>query len=200
MGVEFLEFDLGFEAVLGFHNYVYQFVVVVLPFFDAPEVAGSALVVDDKGHNVMTQAFLEHKQSANPSVAVLKGEYLLEADMEVQNVVTLDLGLFFVGSDQFCQTGMDLVRVQELTVSGTGCDGAVLARTHLFFVLVHGAGHQEMMELADELLGQGFHHMIQDVIHAMNVIQHLDHVGDFQGFKGLPDLALFEDGLHLLAG
>ena len=29
MSVELLEFDLGFEAVLGFHDYVYQFVVVI---------------------------------------------------------------------------------------------------------------------------------------------------------------------------
>ena len=36
VGVEFLKFDLGLEAVLGFHYHVYQFVVVVVPFFDAP--------------------------------------------------------------------------------------------------------------------------------------------------------------------
>ena len=33
VGVEFLEFDLGFKAVLGFHYYVYQFVPVIVPFF-----------------------------------------------------------------------------------------------------------------------------------------------------------------------
>lgn len=36
VGVEFLEFDLGFEAVLGFHHHIYQFIAVVVPFFDAP--------------------------------------------------------------------------------------------------------------------------------------------------------------------
>ena len=32
MGVELLEFDLGFEAVLGFHDHIYQLIPVVLPF------------------------------------------------------------------------------------------------------------------------------------------------------------------------
>ena len=44
VGVEFLEFDLGFEAVLGFHYHVYQFVPVDLPFFDTPEITGAALI------------------------------------------------------------------------------------------------------------------------------------------------------------
>lgn len=36
MGVEFLKFDLSFEAVLGFHYHVHQFIPVVVPLFDAP--------------------------------------------------------------------------------------------------------------------------------------------------------------------
>lgn len=46
MGVEFLEFDLGFEAVLGFHDYIHQFVAVIVPFLDSPEVAAAAFAVD----------------------------------------------------------------------------------------------------------------------------------------------------------
>ena len=200
VGVEFLEFDLGFEAVLGFHYYVYQFVVVNLPFFDTPEVTGAAFVVDDERHHIVAQALLEHNESTYTTVAVLKGEYLLEADVEVQNVVTLDFGLLFVGSDQFSHSGVDLVRVQELAIPGTGCDGAVLAGANLLPILVHSAGHQEVVELADKLLGQGFHHVVKDIVHAMDVVQHLDHIGDFEGLEGLPNLALFEDGFYLLTG
>ena len=57
VGVELLEFDLGFEAVLGFHDYVYQFVPVGVPFFDATEVTGAVFVVDDEGHPIVAQAF-----------------------------------------------------------------------------------------------------------------------------------------------
>ena len=127
VGIELLEFDLGFEAVLGFHHNVHQFVPVIVPLFDTPKVSGAAFVVNDEGHNVVAQAFLEHKQSAHAAVAVLEGEDLLEADMEVQNMVALDLGLLLVGCDQVCQTGMDFVRVQELSIPWTGCNGTVLA-------------------------------------------------------------------------
>ena len=60
VSVELLEFDLGFEAFLGFHNYVHQFVVVFVPFFDAPEVARAAFIVDDEWHHIVAQALLEH--------------------------------------------------------------------------------------------------------------------------------------------
>ena len=36
VGVEFLELDLGLEAILSFHHHVYQFIAVIVPFFDAP--------------------------------------------------------------------------------------------------------------------------------------------------------------------
>ena len=199
VGVEFLELDLGFEAVLGFHYHVYQFVSVGVPLFDPAQVSGAAFVVDDEGHHIVAQTFLEHKQSTDAAIAVLEGEDFLKTDMEVQNVVALDLGLLFVCSDQLCQSGMDLVRVQELAIPGTGCDGAVLTGAHLLFVLVHRAGHQEVVELADKLLGQRFHHVVKDIVHAMDMVQHLDHIGDFEGLEGLPNLALFEDGFHLLS-
>ena len=120
VGVELLKLDLGFEAVLGFHYHVYQFVTVIVPLFDTTKVAGAAFVINNKGHHIVAQTFLEHKQSAYTAVAVLEGEDLLEADLEVQNVVALDLGLLFVCGDQLCQTGMDIIRVQELAVSGDG--------------------------------------------------------------------------------
>ena len=36
VGVELLELDLGFKTVLGFHDYIHQFIPVIVPFFDAP--------------------------------------------------------------------------------------------------------------------------------------------------------------------
>ena len=178
MGVEFLELDLGFEAVLGFHDYVYQFVPVVVPLFDTTEVAGAAFVVDDERHHIVAQAFLKEDQSAHAAIAILEGEDFLKPDAEVQNVVALDVGLLFVGCDQVCQTGMDLVRVQELAIPGTGCDGSVLPGAHLPPILVHRTSHQNLVELTDELLAQWFHHMIQDVVHTMDMVQNFDHVGD----------------------
>ena len=111
MGVELLEFDLGFEVVLGFHYHIHQFVPVIVPFLDATQIPGSAFIIDDEWHNAMAQAFLKQDQSAHATVAILEGEDLLETDVEVQNVVALDLRLLLVAGNQLCQTGMDLVRV-----------------------------------------------------------------------------------------
>jgi hypothetical protein len=61
VGAEFLEFDLGFKAILGFHYHVYEFVSVGVPLFDPAQVSGAAFVVDDEWHNSMAQAFLQHK-------------------------------------------------------------------------------------------------------------------------------------------
>ena len=200
VGVELWEFDLGLKAVLGFHHYIHQFVAVVVPFFDATEVSGAAFVVDDEWHNAVAQAFLKEYQSAYTAISILEGEDLLESDVEVQNVIALDFGLLFVAGDQFCQTGMDLIRVQKLTIPGTGCDRPVLTGAHLLLILVHRTGHQNLVKLTDELLGQRLHHVVKDIVHAMDVVQNLDHIGHFQRFEGLPDLAFLEDGFHLLTG
>ena len=61
VGVELLEFDLGFEAVLGFHHHVHQFVPVGVSFLDTTEITGAAFVVYDEGHDIVAQAFLEHQ-------------------------------------------------------------------------------------------------------------------------------------------
>lgn len=42
--------------------------------------------------------------------------------------------------------------------------------------------------------------MIQDVVDAVNVVQHLDHAGHRHRLEGLPDLALPKDGFRLLTG
>ena len=101
------QFDLGFKPVLRFHYYVDHLEAIIMPFLDAPEVSGSALIVDDEGHGTVAQAFLEHDQSANTAITVFEGEDLLEPDMEVQDLIPLDFGLVLIVPDQCCQTGID---------------------------------------------------------------------------------------------
>jgi len=132
VGVELLEFDLGFEVILGFHYHIHQFVVVDLPFLNAPKVSGAAFIVDDEWHDIVAQTFLEHKQSAHAPVSVFKGEDLFKTDMEVQNVIALDLGLLFIGCNQFCQTGMDLVLSPESDFCVMG--GVTYCRRYAFLL------------------------------------------------------------------
>ena len=134
MGAEFLELDLGFEAVLGFHYHVYQFVVVIVPFFDVADIAGTAFIIDDEGHNVVAQTFLEHKQSAHATVTVLEGEDLIKADMEIQDMILFNFRALFVGFNQFCQAGIDLIRRQQFSISWARGYGSVFAGAYLLAV------------------------------------------------------------------
>ena len=77
MGVEFLELDLGF------HHHIYQFISVIVPFLDTTEITGSALIIDDKRHDIMAKAFLKQNESTNTAISILEGEDLLEPDMEI---------------------------------------------------------------------------------------------------------------------
>ena len=69
-----------------------------MPFLDAAQVSGPALVVDDEGYATMAQALLHHDQPAEAAVAVFEGMDMFEADMEVQDVpkVVFFLGLIFL--------------------------------------------------------------------------------------------------------
>ena len=87
MGVELLEFDLGFEAILSFHHHVYQFVVIFMPFFDAAEVSESTLVDNDERHNIVAQAFLKQNQYAHSTVVAL------EAGVEIYDIIMFNLRL-----------------------------------------------------------------------------------------------------------
>ena len=42
--------------------------------------------------------------------------------------------------------------------------------------------------------------MVQKVVHAMDVVQHLNEIRHLQRLEGLPNLSLSEDSFHLLAG
>ena len=114
--------------------------------------------------------FFVHDQSANAAVAVFKGKNLLEPDMEIQNLIPLDFGLVLIVLDQRCQTGIDSAHWQQLPIPGPGGHSLVITRADLLAIGIHRAGHQDLMELPDELLGQRLHHMIQDVIDTMDMV------------------------------
>ena len=58
VGAEFLALDLGFEAILGFHYHVYQFVPVVVPFFDTTVVTGTVLIINDERQSNQNNRYL----------------------------------------------------------------------------------------------------------------------------------------------
>ena len=93
----------------------------------------------------MAQAFLEHDEAAHAAVAVVEGVDLLEAHMEFQDLVALDLRTGLVVLDEPGQTGMDLTALDHGAVLVFGDRGAVLAGAHPLAVGIRGSGHQGLM-------------------------------------------------------
>ena len=149
-----------------------------MPFLDAAQVSGPALIVDDEGHSAMAQTLLKHNQSAHAAVAVLEGVDLLKPHMEVQDLIPLNLSLVLVVPDQLCQTGIDPAHRQQLPIPGSGGRRPVLAGADLLAVGIHRTGHQDLVKLPDELLSQGLHYMIQDVVDAVDMLSLLDDNGE----------------------
>ena len=90
---EALQGDLSLETHLGFHTDIHQDTAVLVPLADAIQIAGAALIVDDKGRDFLTEAFFEHEQSSDATVAVFKWADTFKLYMEIQDLVKANVFL-----------------------------------------------------------------------------------------------------------
>lgn len=73
------------------------------PVGEASVVEGFEEICDDKGDDVVREAFFEHDETADTAVAILEGVNALECVVEVQNIIK---GLFFnalIAVDEFLE-------------------------------------------------------------------------------------------------
>ena len=101
--MELLQGDLGLKAHLSFHADIDQDAAIIVPLTDAVEVAGAALIVDDEGYDIVTEAFLEHQQATDTTVAILEGADTLKLHVEIQNLMEADICLRFVLLEQLSE-------------------------------------------------------------------------------------------------
>ena len=101
--MELLQGNLSFEAHLSFHADIQEDTALLVPLTDAIEIAGAALIVDDKGRDTVAQAFLEHQQATDTTIAILEGADALELNMKIQNLVKADICLRFVLLEQLSE-------------------------------------------------------------------------------------------------
>lgn len=85
---------------LSLHADIHKDTAIFIPTPNAVQITGSALVVDDKWYDTMPEAFFEHEQSSDATVAIFKGADALKSDMEIKNLVKADKFLRFVLFDQ----------------------------------------------------------------------------------------------------
>lgn len=101
---------------------------IFVPFGDSVVVFPSLLIVDDKRHDLMPQAFLHHDQSAKAAVAIFEGVDAFKADMEIQDILQGNIALGLIFLQQGGQRSMDIFGL---------C--AVLMRLRPEFAGAHGA-------------------------------------------------------------
>ena len=97
---EALQGDLRLEAHLGLHTDIHQDTAILVPLADAVQITSAALIVDDEWRDLVPEAFLEHQQASNATIAIFKRTDALEADMEIQNLMEADIFLRFVLLEQ----------------------------------------------------------------------------------------------------
>ena len=76
----------GFVLVLGGEDGVCEIAVYMAPFTKAAIIEELEVVCDDEGDDVISEAFLEHDEAPNTSIAILEGMNLLEANVEIKDV------------------------------------------------------------------------------------------------------------------
>ena len=123
------------------------------PVLDSCKVLTPALVIQDKGHHIKSQTFLEHNESADSTVAILKGKDLLKPDMEIQYDGTVHSLPGFVFPEQFSQTGIDFLGRQQPAVPGPYPVGSIFPGCDALFSLINGAAHQHIVKILYEFLG-----------------------------------------------
>ena len=56
------------------------------PFVETSVIEHFQIICDDEGDDVISEAFLEHDEAPNTSIAILEGMKLLEANVEIKDV------------------------------------------------------------------------------------------------------------------
>ena len=157
---EALQGDLSLETHLGFHTDIHQNTAILVPLADAVQIASAALIVYDKGRNLMPQTFLEHDESANTSVSILEGKDLLKANMEIQYDGPVHSLPGFIFPDQFSQAGIDFLCGHQPSVPGLHPICSIFPRCDAFFSLINGADHQHIVKVLYEFLSQRLLYMV----------------------------------------
>ena len=81
------EIPFATEAGLGALCELPKHLRIIIPAEDTSQINAASLIIDDKWIDLMAQTFLQHDQSAQAAVVVLKGANPLEVYVEVQNTI-----------------------------------------------------------------------------------------------------------------
>lgn len=128
------------EAVLCLKGHRHQRIGIGAPGGNSAVISAPFLIVDDKGIDTVTQAFLQHNQAADPAVIIHKGMNLLKAHMKVQNVLHIGR-IFLIILEQSRQRRADIFGADAELVGRC----PVFARAQLLLAVGIGAVSKNMV-------------------------------------------------------
>lgn len=195
-----LQGDLSLEAHLGFHAHIHQNTAVLVPLADAVQIAGAALIIDDKRHDLVPEALLEHQQAPDATIAILEGMDALEPNMEIENLMKADILLCLVFFEQLIDGCGDLGGWWSLAELGCGGSLAISGDDGSMALVAAGLAEQGGLQLLDKSLRQRLHGAGEDHIHTEEVIARFDDVVDLDGLFVGEDAVSFVQYLNLIAG
>ena len=148
----------------------------------------------------MTEAFLEHQQASDATVAIFKGTDALEADMEIENLMEADIFPCLIVFKQLIDGCGDLGRWRSLAELGCGGSLAISGGNGSVALMAAALAEQGGLQLLDESLCQRLHGVGENHIHAEEVIASLDNVVDLDGLFVGEDAVGLVQHLDLITG
>ena len=79
--------QVGFESVLGGEAGIREVAPFSVPLLKPPVIEEFQVILDDKGNDIVFQAFFEQNQATYSAVAVLEGVDPLKSHMEVYEIL-----------------------------------------------------------------------------------------------------------------
>lgn len=182
------------------HTQFHEGETVNIPLGDAVEVVGAVLIVDDNRGKAVAQALLEHQQTADATVAVIKGADALELHVKIQDVLQGDrlLGLVFLTHGG--EGGAHLIWGDVQPGFKRGVRGAVGAGGLLLVPMAAQVAKQGAVEFGKETRLQLLHGIVQNEVYTDEMVAGFDEVIELHFFVGRQDLVLVVEKLYLIEG
>ncbi len=189
-----------FEAVLSCKTCVHEEAAFCVPFREAAVVVALHLIFDDEWRDRIREAFLEHDEAPDASIAILEGVDALECHMERHDVLQCMLRFGVVTSEQAVDLCGHLFGKRR--ASSRYLIGQLLVVAHIEPILrgIGGAGFEHAMQLLEHPRRERFERILYHEVYGAEMVGCLDEVVDVDGFGLHSDGRGLEDQTRLIEG
>ena len=168
------------------------------PFVETSVIEHFQIICDDKGDDVISEAFLEHDEAPNTSIAILEGMNLLEAYVEVKNIVERLLLLAIVFAKERLHLAMHLIGRTGFHTTHLIGQTLVVANGKPILSAIRCARLEQLMNLLDHILGKSLLCMIDDEINTAEVVYSFKDIIHVNSVRGDTDGVGFIDITRLV--